>query len=186
MKIHLIRHTQVAVEPGICYGDSDVELATTFEQDANAVLAKLRSDYDAVYSSPLQRCVRLAKHINGDEYFYDSRLKEYNFGDWELHAWNDLPRSKTQSWMDNYVEQSAPGGESMLQMHQRVIEFWSELLANRHKHVAVVAHAGILRLIHAHIFEAPLTQLFRLQLDYGTVIEVCYIRDSNYQTLRVI
>ena len=37
MKITLIRHTRVAVPPGICYGQTDVEVAPTFPEEAEAV-----------------------------------------------------------------------------------------------------------------------------------------------------
>ena len=37
MKITLIRHTRVAVETGICYGWSDVDVAPSFETEASRV-----------------------------------------------------------------------------------------------------------------------------------------------------
>lgn len=34
MEIHLIRHPRVAVDPGLCYGHSDVPLAEAAEEAA--------------------------------------------------------------------------------------------------------------------------------------------------------
>ena len=56
MRLVFIRHTSVAVERGVCYGQSDVPVAETFETEAEAV--KMRLDayrFDRVYSSPLSR-----------------------------------------------------------------------------------------------------------------------------------
>ncbi|KAB0652557.1 alpha-ribazole phosphatase, partial [Burkholderia territorii] len=41
MDLVLIRHPAVAVEPGICYGRSDVPLAASAEAAARAVRARL-------------------------------------------------------------------------------------------------------------------------------------------------
>ena len=37
MEVLLIRHTAVEVAPGICYGQTDVPLKSTFEQEAEVV-----------------------------------------------------------------------------------------------------------------------------------------------------
>ncbi|MEM7799909.1 MAG: histidine phosphatase family protein, partial [Chloroflexota bacterium] len=58
MKLIIVRHTEVGVEPGICYGCSDVPLADTFEEEAATVLAKLERysrSWTKIYSSPLTR-----------------------------------------------------------------------------------------------------------------------------------
>ena len=63
MTITLIRHTSVNVPSGICYGQSDVDVSGNFEFEAPIVKDKLASNrFDAVYSSPLQRCEKLASY----------------------------------------------------------------------------------------------------------------------------
>ena len=41
MLIHLIRHTKPEIAAGICYGQTDLELASSFTQEADTVLSKL-------------------------------------------------------------------------------------------------------------------------------------------------
>ncbi len=41
MTIYLIRHTKVAVKPGICYGQSDVGLADSFNKEAKIIQDKI-------------------------------------------------------------------------------------------------------------------------------------------------
>jgi len=102
---------------------------------------------------------------------------EYDFGDWELRPWDQFVTAEDKIWMDNFVHQPAPNGESLVTMQTRVKSFWDELIELPVTSVAVVTHSGVQRLIHADILQTPLTHVFRLQLDFGAVLEV-----SNHQT----
>ena len=172
MLIHLIRHTTPNIDTGICYGQTDLELASSFEQEADAVLNKLFDSYDTVFTSPLKRCTQLARKLKANKFVSDKRLIEYNFGDWELRHWDDFTSKEDQQWMGNFIDQAPPNGENMVEMKQRVLEFWYELTKSNYEKVAIVCHAGVIRLIHAEIFSTPLSHVFRLQLDYGAVIEI--------------
>lgn len=184
MIIHLIRHTTPRIDAGICYGQSDLDLAPSFESESAAVLAKLLGNYDAVYTSPLQRCARLADKISASRRHIDDRLMEYNFGDWELLPWAEFKSNDALSWMDNFVDQAAPNGDSMLSMKQRVDEFYAELVRSKLDTVAVVTHSGVQRLLHAHILATPLSHLFRLQLEFGAILELKIDQKSGLQTIK--
>ena len=61
MVVYLIRHTSVDVPQGVCYGQTDVPLNPTFEEEAAQTSARLKGlQFDKVYMSPLTRCIRLA------------------------------------------------------------------------------------------------------------------------------
>ena len=184
MKIHLIRHTTPRVKKGICYGHSDLGLANSFHAEKRQVHDKLSMPYDAVYTSPLQRCSILADTLEAPFQHVDRRLMEYDFGDWELLPWSKIKSSEADAWMNNFIDQPAPNGESMIMMQQRVEAFWSDLLMQKYNSVAVVTHSGVQRLIHAAILNTPLSHLFRLQLDYGAVLEVQYHRKDGLQTVK--
>ena len=52
MEVFLIRHTKTAVIPGTCYGNSDVDVADSFLEEAGKVRERLKGErFDAVYSS---------------------------------------------------------------------------------------------------------------------------------------
>ena len=184
MLIHLIRHTTPEIEAGICYGQTDLDLAASFEQEKQVILNKTLKHYDAVYTSPLQRCSKLANFIKSENKVTERRLMEYNFGDWELMPWNDFKSAKAKNWMDNFVHQAAPNGESLISMQNRVMFFFNELLKENYESVALVTHSGVQRLIHAHILDTPLTHLFRLQLSFGAVLEVKYEPNSDLLTVK--
>ncbi len=184
MIIDLIRHTTPDVQEGICYGQSDLGLASGFHEEFSLISDIIFDQYDLIITSPLQRCARLAATISGDHRRQDERIMEYNFGDWEQRPWSELKSDEAKNWMNNFVDQPAPNGDSIVSMQHRVLQFWQELLDCEHDKIAVVTHSGVQRLIHAHILQTPLTHLFRLELEFGAVIRVKHQRDTALTTLR--
>lgn len=78
MEVILIRHTSVDVPPGVCYGQTDVPLKPTFEQEAAVTQENLKAflPFDHVYTSPLTRCVRLATYCGYPDAERDKRIME--------------------------------------------------------------------------------------------------------------
>jgi len=66
-----------------------------------------------------------------EDIILDKRLMEMNFGNWELQPWNDIPVEEIKPWMDNFVTVRVPNGESFEDLHERVGEFYSELLQKK-------------------------------------------------------
>jgi len=90
MEVYLIRHTTPDISKEICYGQSDIELANTFHEEAEVILKGLPETLDRIYSSPLKRCLQLASLISHKEIEEVPQLQEMNFGDWELKPWLSL------------------------------------------------------------------------------------------------
>jgi len=171
MEIYLIRHTTPVLTPGLIYGRTELLLCETFMQELNIIKEKLPNDFDIVYSSPALRCTELAREITPD-FQTDHRLTELNFGDWEGKTWGTVNQTDLQLWMDDFVNVCVPGGESMVQMNDRVKEFWQELTAKSEHKVALVTHAGVIRLILSIVREIALDKVFEIKVDYGEVIVV--------------
>ncbi|AZQ64132.1 alpha-ribazole phosphatase [Flammeovirga pectinis] len=171
MEIYIARHTKVAIKKGICYGQSNVELASTFKKDITTVLTKLPTDVDIVFSSPLRRCTLLAEKLS-TQYSTDNRLLECNFGDWELIAWNDIPRNQLDKWGNDFINQKPPNGEALKDINERVISFIEELIKYDVDKVVIITHATVLRIFHQHFNKYPLGKIFDLKVDYGEVIKV--------------
>ncbi len=184
MIIDLIRHTTPKIESGICYGQSDLDLADSFEQEAQCVNKKALPNYDTIVTSPLQRCKKLALRLSGTELIEDARIMEYDFGDWESKPWSELTSPHAQAWMNDFVDLAPPNGESLICMQRRVLHFWAELLDKKHQHIAVVTHSGVLRIIHAHILETPLKAIFRLEIDYGDIVRVTHHSRTSLTTVK--
>ena len=173
MKITLIRHTSVAVRRGICYGHTDVELAETFPQEAEKVAERLGSEsFDKVFTSPLSRCRKLAAYCGFPDAIPDARIIEMNFGEWEMHDFNEIKDPRLQEWFDDYMNVAPTGGESAMQQRSRFIDFIDSLRLETPtaSSVAVFTHGGIL--VHAlNIFTGrDYDSLFRSIPPFGSVI----------------
>ena len=175
MEIYLIRHTTPDIQKGICYGQADIPLAATYAAEKKDILDALRTDLTSVkiYSSPLQRCRKLAEDLF-DEVEIDDRLMELNFGDWELKEWNAIEATELDPWMKDFVHYKVPGGESYVDLETRALEFLEELKTKNFENVHVVTHAGVIRALVAHALRLPLKDSFRIKLAYGAVIKIAY------------
>lgn len=176
MEIYLVRHTETVCEKGICYGQSDVNIAEPFNEIFDRIISELPSEA-IIFSSPLKRCSILAKHIQEKiktiSYKEDDRLMEMNFGDWELKNWNEIPPEQLNPWMEDFVNIQVSNGESFVELHDRVGEFLSEQISeNRQNPIVIVAHAGIIRSILCHQTSLPLKEAFQNKVDFGQVIKI--------------
>ncbi|WP_026995117.1 alpha-ribazole phosphatase [Flectobacillus major] len=178
MEIYLVRHTRVDVAKGICYGKSDVGLATSFEQDIQQVKQKISSELShyLVHSSPLQRCKLLAEALNesDESILFDARWQEMDFGDWELKLWNDIPTDESHEWMQDFVNMPAPNGESFIRMAARVQSVWEDLLRQDSEKQVVVCHGGVVRLILCLVLDLDLKNAFKIEIDYGSITKISY------------
>ena len=171
MEIFLIRHTRPLLKPGLIYGQSEVPLAASFPLERDAVLEQLASAPDAVYSSPYSRCTRLAAAIDAG-YHTVPALAELNFGDWEGQTWDTVDHLESETWMADFVHLSPPGGESLLQLQARVSGFWQWLLRQPRGRVAVVTHAGVIRVILARYRGIALQDIFSIPVQYAEVFRL--------------
>ncbi len=172
--LYLIRHTTPRIDAGICYGQLDIDVAGSFEQEAADVLRWL-PPVELIITSPLRRALRLGEYLaqaQRCELRSDERLKEKHFGDWEGKAWDDIPRKEVDAWAADILGYVPPGGESAEQLMQRVQSLLDEIARLPQRDIAVVAHAGIIRTVLASISGVPLADTLKWQIEYGTVIGV--------------
>lgn len=174
MDIYLIRHTQVDVEKGVCYGHKDVALAQSYQEELQEVQKKLQGiDFDVIFSSPLTRCKQLAQDLNRENVIYDDRLKELNFGDWEGKEWDEIADPAFELWMNDFVNRKCTNGESFTMLQQRVESFWKELANQNHHSVAIITHGGVIRTIQAMVKNLKLEEAFNEPpADFGEVIKI--------------
>jgi alpha-ribazole phosphatase len=149
MRLILVRHPQPQVASGICYGSSDLPAAPDdVERVHAALLASASIPPDApLYSSPLQRCTALAYRLGTPT--LDARLAEMDFGAWELRSWDDIPRAEVDDWAADVAHYRPGGGENVLEVAARVAAFHAEIMRLPHQHVAIICHAGTMRLLMA-------------------------------------
>lgn len=146
MELHLVRHPAPLAPAGTCYGRTDLAVAP---EALASVLASVRGQLPApMFSSPLQRCAQLA-HALSDDVRIDPRLAEIDFGTWEMRAWDDIARADVDAWAADIPHYRPGGGESVLQMAQRIAGFYDSLRDAGIARCTVICHAGSMRLLAA-------------------------------------
>lgn len=171
MEVYLVRHTTPDIEKGVCYGQLDIGVKESFEEERERLLAHLPDEgFDTCYASPLKRCAKLAKAlVDESQIQYDDRIKELDFGDWEGTPWDDIDDQPRAIWMEDFVERTVPGGESYRTMYSRCGVFWQELIQQPHERVLIVAHGGSIRSLLMRVLGMPLPKLYHFELAFGSV-----------------
>ena len=154
--IYFTRHGETVwnVENKIC-GMTDSPLTARGQQQARQLGELVRESglhIDEILYSPLSRAADTAKAIaaaTGLPARCEPRLREQCFGKYE-----GTPRdgaefriSKTH-FADRY-----DGGESMMQLAQRIYNLLDELKADTGKTYLLVAHNGIARVVHSYFYD---------------------------------
>jgi alpha-ribazole phosphatase len=180
MEIYLIRHTTPLVEHGVCYGWADLDVTETFLQEADIIKQHLSNSIEAIYSSPLQRCKKLAEELFADATIsYQHNLKEINCGKWELQKWDDILKHEIDPWMNDFVNVQIPQGESYVDLHSRVVKNFTEIVAQQ-KNAAIVAHGGVIRSVLSYITNTALIDSFNaFALHYGCVVKI-KVEEENF------
>jgi alpha-ribazole phosphatase len=180
MEIYLIRHTTPLVENGICYGWADLDVTETFEEEAEIIKQHLPYSIQTIYSSPLQRCSKLAQQIFPNATIsYQHNLKEINCGQWEMQKWDDIPKHEIDPWMNDFVNVVIPDGESYVDLYGRVVNTFNEIVHKKNS-AAIVAHGGVLRSILSYITNTELIDSFStFNIHYGCVIKIV-VAENNF------
>ena len=164
----LIRHARPLIEQGVCYGHLDVSAEVNANaQDAQTILASMSArgvTPDVIYTSDLQRTRQMADALHAHfvhvPLIVDQRLREMNFGCWEGHAWNDIPKAEYDSWIENFPDYQFGGMESCQQVLIRVIDFYRDMRATlevnaqttqRSQQILCVTHAGVMRALRYYL-----------------------------------
>jgi alpha-ribazole phosphatase len=165
MALILLRHTTPRVSPGTCYGRTDLDVADSFEAEAETALAALPR-FDRIISSPLVRCHKLAGFISeqaGLPVIREPRLQEMDFGAWEGMPWTAIKRSEIDAWVRDFLHARPHGGETVSELRIRARR---ALQAHHDPEVSTlfVTHAGVVR---ALLSTGDAAADFHAQIDFG-------------------
>jgi alpha-ribazole phosphatase len=169
MKVTAVRHTSVNIPANVCYGFTDVALNSTFEAEASIVRKNLSGCiFDKIYSSPSSRCALLADYCGFHCREEDPRIKELNFGDWEMKSWMEN-KLQAQHWVEDWLNNPIPNGESYAIMQKRVNAFMDDVKSSGNKNICVFTHGGVIRLIHVYLDIRPIEKSFDFPIEYGQI-----------------
>lgn len=150
MKLWLVRHARPLIEPGLCYGATDMVADEPDTQACARALAQVLPQGLPVMSSPLQRCAQLAlglQSLRPDLVFtHDARLVEMDFGCWEGRRWDEIPQAAFDQWTAEFGTFRFGGNECVHELMHRVASAYAD--AQRAADEAVwITHAGVIRAV---------------------------------------
>lgn len=123
-----------------------------------------------VVSSPMLRAVQTGEIIAtqfGIEVARDPRLADFRVGKWEGMSYDEVSASpEYQRFLADPMSERIPGGENLGQVRDRAISAVEQVLedAPAGESVAIVTHAGIVRVILAHYLGTQLANYHRLRV----------------------
>ncbi len=202
--LYLIRHGETeGAEVRRYKGSIDVPLSKKGIEQMKRVSKFLNRSYksyasympykkslSAVYCSDLSRAINSAGIISeqhGLKPVIIPGFRERNFGIWEGMSFDEIREkypAEFDSWANNPLKFSPMGGESTLQVRDRVINALDNILKNHHptppspsrgegkgggESIVIVSHGGVNRIILCHILGIPLENIFRVEQDYAAV-----------------
>jgi alpha-ribazole phosphatase/probable phosphoglycerate mutase len=114
---------------------------------------------DAVYSSPLQRALRTAEAVasrHGKAPVVLEDLAEMNFGLWEGASIRELREREPElmrEWLRDPFFNMPAGAETWEDIRSRISRAIRTVLDSAHRHVAVVSHGGVMRVLLALLLD---------------------------------
>jgi alpha-ribazole phosphatase len=194
-RIFLIRHGDTIDEETkkVYKGSIDIPLSDKGRQriaKASEFLSRFKIDF--IYTSALSRCIESGTIIaekHGLQVKTSPALNELHFGLWEGLSFDEIreryPR-ELDLWLGDLESHTPPQGEPIRDAQKRgVIKFNEIVGTHREKNVAIVAHAGILRLIVCSILDLKLSMMFKISKDYGS-IDMVDVYENNMAVIKLL
>jgi len=138
-----------------------------------------RDEWQQVVASDLSRCAEFAREVSqqlGVELELDAGFREVGFGSWEGKTAQELleadPEGTAAFWRDP-INNTPAGAEPLRDFQQRIVTAWSGLL-ERHagRHVLLVGHAGMMRILLLNALALPLESFYRFDPRNASIVRI--------------
>ena len=165
-RLHLLRHGEVeSFGERVVRGQLDAALSSEGERQHARLASWFARNEPGVahlYTSDLRRCRSLAERLGpkiGLTPVVDPRLREMSMGEWQGRTWADVnaeDAERVHAYWDDYTRVRPPGGESLLDLSARVVDWWNAVFEDvRGQRVAIVTHIGVIRVLTYHLMGIP-------------------------------
>jgi ribonuclease H / adenosylcobalamin/alpha-ribazole phosphatase len=183
-RMFIIRHAAAVNPDDLRLPGPDVGLLPAGKAQAREVAHRMR-DFapSVVYTSDARRARETGEIIAAACQIpleVSAGLGEIDFGRWAGRTYADLvaadPAART--WFTNPSTGAPPGGESLAVAAERVLRVMRELAHGDTERVAIVGHAGSLRLALAQALGMTLSSYWRLRLDCASLSVLTWAADG--------
>jgi alpha-ribazole phosphatase len=128
-------------------------------------------DWEHIVSSPLARCKAFADALHEKWQIpvsVEPRLKEVRFGEWEGKTPQELKLRDPDILRNFKLDPTAnrpEGAEPLHEFHARVAAAWDDTVSTHAgKHILVVCHAGVIRMLLAKVLAIPIEKVYCIQV----------------------
>jgi broad specificity phosphatase PhoE len=179
VKLFLVRHGETEWNKlGRFQGQNDNSLNELgLAQARDTARAALSWKPAALYSSPLYRTMQVAEEISrlvGLSVIPDPRLKELDLGELEGVTGEEMRTGWPkvyQTWRNDPQTVMMPGGESLVQLQERI---WQALQSLENAYyqgdvIVMVSHNFAIRALCGKLLGLPLSHFHRMYLSLGSV-----------------
>lgn len=170
----LVRHGQTSANAGgLLQGRMDLPLDDEGRIQAMRTGAHIRQNFPhaRVIASPLRRAVDTARAIS-DEIEIDERFIELDYGQWDGRAMSDVDPAQWAQWRRDPLFRP-PGGESLVELEQRVTPALEQLrLEAQERDVVVVSHVSPIKCAVTWALEVDSHVTWRFHLDRASICRI--------------
>lgn len=135
--------------------------------------------WDVIISSTLSRCIEFAQELgqrHAIEVIREPRFIEIGFGEWEGRTANELAQEdarQVQRFLADPLNNTPRGAETLYEFEARIIGAWNDVLQQHAgRHVLLIGHAGMMRMIMRHVLDMPLERMFRIQVANAAITRI--------------
>lgn len=167
-------------------GQRDIPLSETGIAQGNRAAEILKGTaLSEILSSPLQRAVQTAKiigEITGIEVARDPRLSDFDVGHWAGMPVSQIAQtSEYKAFLENPTAERIPGGENLAEVRERAVAAIEQALEDNPSGdaIAVVTHAGVIRVLLAHYLGSPPANYHRISVNPGSVSVLSFADDRE-------
>lgn len=140
---------------------------------------KGRSDWQQIVTSDLSRCAAFAREV-GERLSIPveqtDQFREVGFGDWEGMTAKEIMAQDEAAlfafWKDP-LKNTPPNAESLANFSHRIGKGWDHLLTTHMgKHILLVGHAGMMRILLLKALAMPLDSFYRFDPRNATIVRL--------------
>jgi alpha-ribazole phosphatase len=175
-RVFFIRHAETEMAGRFC-GHSDPDLNVQGQAQLAGLVQVLSTEtIGAIYSSDLRRAQSTAQAIaavRNVPLTIRPALREIHFGEWEGLSWPEIEEmdpERARRWANGFPHVSAPAGESFQEFEARVLEEVNHLIDREGESIAVVTHAGVLRVVLRHLHGCSEQEAWKQTQPYCCVV----------------
>jgi len=161
-------------------GQLDIPLSNLGQRQAEALgLWLAQTSVDVIVSSDLERARATAQAIarhHGLPVEEDVDLREIAFGEWEGKTYDEVmarDEALVERWKADPTRHAPPGGETVAQLHQRVVralERWQGCCPEGT--VVWAAHGGVIEVLLCHVLGVDLSRRWDFRHDNAATTEI--------------